>query len=449
MIAKTSRKHPKIYRLKNYISILIVSLVCLQIQAQEKKIFFNLQEVLSYVKTKNNTFQNATIQTKLAELTYKSSIGNVINPRIPTSAQLLDNTKQQVSYLPAEAFGGPAGTFKEAKIGLQYVSTFSLQPQFDILNLANIAQIKSAKINLELNDNQNKINEKKIYDQLNAIYFNILSYEAQQEIIYDHIEIAQKLLQVTKNKFTEGIARKQEVNEAEVNLISLQDKLQQLEFNLQMQYQSFALFFENTVDADIRQSVWDFEKTNEPLQTNTKLLTQNNMLQLKMAQQDLRVARYQNVPVISFTSSINWQNLSNSGLFHKDSRWTDYNFVGVKLNWDLPTNIQKLTTSKNKAYQIDILKNNVLHSDLENQNANLQMGIEYQKALNQLSNMKKIYELKKDTYEKNYNQYIENILALDKLLISQNDLLASRINLITSLANIGFNKNKIEINNEF
>ena len=34
-----------------------------------------------------------------------------------------------------------------------------------------------------------------------------------------------KEFQIIKNKFQEGISRKQEVNEAEVNLINIQDKI--------------------------------------------------------------------------------------------------------------------------------------------------------------------------------------------------------------------------------
>ena len=67
----------------------------------------------------------------------------------------------------------------------------------------------------------------------------------------------------------------------------------------------------------------------------------------------------------------------------------------------------------------------------------------------QVENFKKIADLKKDTYDKNYNQFKENILSLDKLLISQNELLQSKLNLVLALASISFNKNKIDINNKF
>lgn len=418
-------------------------------QAQETKAFASLQDVLAVVKEKNVSLQNAKLQTDLAILTKKTAIGNAINPRIPTSFQMIDNVDQQVSFLPGEAFGMPAGTFKEVTMGQQYVTTISIQPQFDIFNIANIAQIKSAKINHELVENQNKINEQKIYEQINALYFNILSFEAQKEIIKENIIVAERLIVVVKNKVNEGLVRQQELNEAEVNLVNLQDKLSQLDYNIAIQNQSLALFFENKITPKLEEKVWMYENQTEILKTQNDLLSKNADLQTRMAAQDLEISILQNIPTLSFVSSFNWQNLSNDIFFHENSNWVNFNYIGLKLSWDLPTTVQKLTTAKNKKIQLDILKNNAEHIQQEIETKNNQMSLELEKSIAQLQNLKKVYALKKDTYDKNFNQFIENILPLDKLLISQNDLLISQLNIVNSLTNIGFNKNKIIISNEF
>ena len=140
--------------------------------SQEEKVVHSLVEILQLSKEKNYALQNASLQTQLASLTKKTAIGNVLNPRIPASAQTLNNFDQQVSFLPGPIFGLPEGTFKEVTMGQQYTSTFSVQPQFDILNFGSIAQVKSAKINQQLVENQNKLNEQNIYNQINSVYFN-------------------------------------------------------------------------------------------------------------------------------------------------------------------------------------------------------------------------------------------------------------------------------------
>ncbi|NPA08089.1 MAG: TolC family protein, partial [Chlorobi bacterium] len=296
------------------------------INGQEKREFTSFKEVLEYVKVTNHQFKNAEWQTRLADLARKTAKLNLLNPKIPASAQVLDNITQQVSFLPGQIFGQPQGTFKEVTIGQQYASTFSVQPQFDIINLANYAQIKSAKTNQLLIENQNKINEQNIYDQINMVYFNILSFNEQKKILEENIVIAKDILRIIQNKFTEGIARKQEVNEAETNLISLQDKLQQIELNTEIQVQTFNLFLENNVKATISEDLWTYENSNAPLTTQNSLLAENAKLQYELSEQEYKGLKFQNYPVLSFISSFNWQNLSNDFAFSKNSDWINFNY---------------------------------------------------------------------------------------------------------------------------
>lgn len=440
------KKLVNIHKLK--IILLLILFSGKSIFAQETKTFTSLNEVLEYSKINNFSFENAKFQSQLAVLAKKTALGNVLNPRINTSIQVLNNINLPISYLPAEAFGGSAGSFKEVQIGQQYVSTFNIQPQFDIINLSNFAQIKSAQINEQLVENQNKINEQNLYEKINAVYFNILSFKEQKEVVTENILIAKNILKITSEKHKEGIARKQEVNEAEVNLILLQDKLEQLEMNIKIQYENLNLFFENTIQAELTQNIWNYK--NETLITvnQNNLQNQNSELQTQLAQQEYQSLRYQNYPTLSFVSSFNWQNLSNNNFFASQSNWQNFNYVGLKLGWELPT-IQRLSNTKSKKIHLEILEKTNEHIKAETESKKMQLDLEYQKSLQQLVNFQKVFDLKKDTYEKNYNQFKEGILPLDKLLISQNDMIISKINVVSTLTNIGFNKNKIEINNKF
>jgi OMF family outer membrane factor len=119
------------------------------------------------------------------------------------------------------------------------------------------------------------------------------------------------------------------------------------------------------------------------------------------------------------------------------------------LSYDLPTTVQKISSLENKKIQLEILKNNEEQAQNEMETKNKLLILEYEKSLSQSYYFQKIYDLKKDTYDKNFNQFKEGILPLDKLIISQNDLLNSEFNLMSAFANIGFSKTKIDINNGF
>ena len=439
----------KLVNIHKHKLLIVILFLPVMVWSQEKKEFHTLDEVLAFAKEKKVSFRNDIIQQNLAELNKKTAVGNAFNPRIPVSAQVIDNMNLQTNYIPAEVFGGLPGSFREITMGLQYVSTFSIQPQFDIINLGNISRIKLAKTNQELVANQQKINEWTIYDQLNGIYFNILSFQGQQQMVEQNIVIAKQILTIVNNRFEEGLVRKQDVNEAEVNLIRLQDQLSQLQFYIQIQQQNLALFFENEVNPILNQNIRDFDHKQILTEANNNLWANHYQLREKVAEQEWKAAQKQQLPVLGFVSSFNWQNLSNESFFHPNSNWIRYNYVGLRLSWDLPTTVSKYSAVKEKKMQWQMAENDRIHFLRENETRNSNLLVEYEKTSSQLENFKKIQTLKEDTYQKYFDQYQENILPLDKLLTAQTDMLLSQLNVITALAGIGFSENKIIINNKF
>lgn len=435
-------------------SILLIIIVnschTLILSAQEEKIISDISELFEIAKENNYVIQNGEFQAELTELNRKTAIGNAINPKIPLSFQAIDNITQQVSFLPGQVFGLPNGTYKEVIIGQQYISTLNIQPQFDILNFANIDQIKSSKINQQLISNQNKINEQNIYYQICSIYYNIISFQSQRVMIQKNQRIAEQIYEIINNRYKEGIARKQELNEAESNMLLIQDKLDQLYLNLKIQYQSLELLFENKFSCVLVESLERYSNLGEEDNIHAianNLNEQNLKLQRQLAEQELSSLKHQNIPVLSLISSISWQNQSNSFFFHKDSNWIDFSFIGLKLQYDIPTTVQKYSNYKAKQLQIKSLLANEVHQQNDKTTKSQILNYEYEKSIKQAQLYQKIYLLKKDTYEKNNNQFIENILSLDKLLIAQNDMIISELNLITAMTNIGYNQSKIEINN--
>ena len=118
----------KLVNIHKYKLLIVILFLPFMVWSQEKKEFHTLDEVLAFAKEKKVSFRNDIIQQNLAELTRKTAVGNAFNPRIPVSAQVIDNMNLQTNYIPAEVFGGLPGSFREITMGLQYVSTFNIQP---------------------------------------------------------------------------------------------------------------------------------------------------------------------------------------------------------------------------------------------------------------------------------------------------------------------------------
>lgn len=430
------------------LAALFVPFCVFPVKSQETRVFSSLNEIWKEIKSSNLRFQDAALQSGIAELAYKTSLGNVVNPRMPLTATMINNTRLQQNFIPAEAFGGPAGTFREVTLGQQYNSLLTLQPQFDIINLSGLAQIKAARINREVTRTQNEINEYSLYQNVNATYHNILSLQRQKEVLTENLRAAEQIATIVKNRYEEGLSRPQEVNETEVNVISLKDKTEQVDYNLQIQYTILALFFENKISPRINEKNAP-DVTNRNDKANISELTyRGTMLQSAFLRQDIRALQYQHFPVLSFTSSFNWQSLSNDGFFAGNAADIRFNFIGLKLTWDFPT-VQRLSTIKSKQFQLLTLENQSLRVKNEADAQMMQFNLEFEKAVRQRENLRAISALKNDTYEKNLLQFEENILPLDKLLISLNDLLLARLNESVADTNTAFLHHRILIHNQY
>lgn len=418
------------------------------IHSQDTIHFESLAQVWQGIKKHNITFEKANIQEDLAELAHKTSIGNAFNPRVPVNLDFIDYTRLQNFFLPAEVLGGHPGDFRQVTFGQQYNTQFVIQPQLDLFNLSSISKIKYAKTNKELVKNKNTIDEMSLYNDINAIYHNILSLKEQIDILDEGLILANQILKTTEERFNEGLIRKQEVNEAKINSINILNQLEQLSKEFELQNQLLSLYFENDIIPILIESLNNPLDTIPPTILENKLAFKNLALETQLIKQEVKSIKYENIPTLSFISSLNWQNLSNDFFLASGSTGINYNSIGLRLGWQFPT-VQRLSNLKNKQYELRLMELNSKHLEKENALGTAQLLTEFEKKMSQYRNMEAIYKLKEDSFEKNFNQYNEQILPLDKLLISQNEVFNSAINVIVAKSQLAYTKNKILINNHF
>ena len=63
----------------------------------------------------------------------------------------------------------------------------------------------------------------------------MVELDGQKTILDQNREISINILNITQNKYDEGLIRKQELNEAQINNLSILDKIHQVNFGTQYQ----------------------------------------------------------------------------------------------------------------------------------------------------------------------------------------------------------------------
>lgn len=433
--------------MKSLIKTLGLFMMVAQTHAQKLQIN-NLQDLLTFAQKESYINAYNRKQVELAKLTTKTAFGNVLNPRIPTAASFIDNSKQPVSFIPAEIFGGPTGTFREVTMGQRYISNLSFSPQFDIINLGNLARIQSARINEKLVEINGEIAKKALSEQLNGVYHTILGYKTQKEMLIKNQQIADSILQIVQQKYKQGLVRPQEINDAKFNKITIEDKIEQLDFQLKQQYNLLKIL------CDANEEIELLFKDNVTISENVsveadELEAKQLSYQRLFLDAEKKAALWQQLPTLSFVSNLSWQNNSNNRFFDPNSNLISSNYWGLRLNWDLPTNVNKLSAYKTAQINSRLAEINQKHTQLQNNSEIEQLKIDYQKTIRQYQNQEKLLALKQENFEKSKNQYHANLLGLDKLLLAHNDLILQESTVLNAKNAVLFTKSKIEINNSY
>lgn len=435
--------------MKHLIIILLTWLLFFQTAgAQTELRFSSLDSLLNYAEQNSLTIKTTEQQALLAKWQKISAQAGLVNFRISTNFNLTNNIELPVSFLPGEAFGGAPGTFKEVTMGQQYIGNLNIAPQIDIINPASWAKLQSANKNSEMTTVNNLLAKKFLFESISATYHNNVSLQEQIELTEKSLLIADTLLINMENKYSEGIVRQQDLNDAKINKLSLADKLKQLEISLQQQYLSLKILCDipESTTIIIDEQVDYNQNITIGLEVDNQLAYKSSQLKYDIAKADLKANHLMQLPTLSVVYYDAWQQNSNNMFFDQDAQWLNSQYIGLKLSLPFP-DVNRFTQTKISKVNSTIALQNAEHTKLQNDNNNRQLVLDYEKAFSQFTTAKQIYELKKENYQLAKNQFNMDILPSDKLLIAFNDMIASRLNYSSALANLLYLESKIDINN--
>ena len=419
--------------------------------AQTGMHFNQLDSLYAYADKHSSVIKNNQQQTLLAKYQKIAALANVVNLRSPVSFTPTDNTTLPVSFIPLGALtNGKQSGFEKITLGQQYVNTFNAMPQIDLINPGTWAQIKTANINEEITSVNNLLNTKSLHESIAACYFNICSFKEQVEITKKNLSATDTLLLIVTNKFGQGLVRQQDVNDATINKLTLQDKLNQLQISLEQQYNSLKILCDIPMKTNL---VIDDELNynqsyTADMDAGSQLQVQANILQTEYAKADLRANRLANLPVVSLLYSRSYYQNSVKQFFDPDPNnpWLNSAYIGAKVTFNIP-DVNHILSSRNAKITYNTALINLDHSKLQNDIANNQLHLDYEKAYSQFVANKQIFKLKEENYNMASNQYSQAILSFNNLLMAFNDMLISRFNYSSALANLLYTKSKIDINN--
>lgn len=431
------------------LSIAVMALLMAS-KVQAQITFNNLDSLINYAIVKSTTIQSGNIKFTQAQKAKLAATVGVFDPTVSTSYSYIDNIKLPTSIFPAEALGGEPGTYKEIQTGVQYNSNFVNYNELKLLNVSGWANLKLAKINIDLTSTDNKITFKSLCENIASVYFNIINVQEQLKATEENLLAADTLLYIAKNKLQQGLVKQQDVNDSKANYLNAKESCNQLRYLLQQQYLSLKILIdipEHDSIAITQAADSDFVPNKSKIDFNELSLTSAEFNEEK-ALANYKHLKQSNIPTISFINHNSTQQYNTTAkIYNGSGRWYSNTYVGFKITIPIPTAASVSQTSKAR-YDYQLAKMNTEHFKVKSTLENHQLSIDFNKAVSQWTTNAEVYELKKDSYLKNLNLYSEGLLSLDQTLNSYNAMVNSNYNRISSAINVLYAQSKIDINNK-
>src|SRR6185295_18331328 len=155
------------------------------------------------------------------EQTNREVTGSAL-PQLSGSGSLTYNAKLPVSLVPAEFFGGPAGTFEKIAFGLKWNSTVGLSISQILFDGQVFIGLKARNTLIDFQQKNVEVTEETIKANIYKVYYQLAVSKTQIDLIDANMNLLNKLEHDTKVMYDNGFAEKLDLDKLGVQIANLQ-----------------------------------------------------------------------------------------------------------------------------------------------------------------------------------------------------------------------------------
>ena len=364
-------------------------------------------------------------------------------PQAAASFNGQDNLIQSVTPLPGIIFNKPGTVYLQ--FGKHYTYNTGLTLSKDLFDWQALLQSKIAKENSKLNNVQQEAYVQTLKTQLGQYYYTALVAKASREIAEKDWLLADSIYGAIKNKFNQGLTDASAVNQAEINRNNIRQNSLQSE---QLYNQAIAnIKILGGIPASssivlINLVVYD-QSTNLRLGNDKTLVPFMNSITISDLQHKVQQASF--LPKLMATGYFGFQQFQNNlEMSFAKNAWTDYQYIGLGLNWPLFTGFANSNKLKGISIQKKVAEQNY-NAAMEQSNINDSLLISnYSICSNMTTTSERSFNLYGKNLELSLQKFREGLISIDVYLKTFQDYLAAENMYLSNLSNLCLTKAAIE-----
>jgi outer membrane protein TolC len=411
-----------------------------QAQNKTKQVYaFSLEECVSFAKNNNVQVKNSLLAIE-AQIQTNREIAAAAFPTIGTNAGVNDFITIPTSLLPAQIFGGAAGTYIPVQFGTKYNANYGINFQQLLFDGQVFVALKARATAVEWQKKNAALTEEAIKTNIYKIYYQLSASKTQLNILDANIERLSKLAHDAEVMYKNGFAEKLDVDKVSVQLNNLQTEKIKANNSVAIGYMGLKMLMGMPVNDSLALTEMIDEKSLEKdilVENEFQYGVRKDFQYLSETKKltEFNVKRYQlsYLPNISMSGNASKNALRTKFDFFEGGSW--FNTTLVSLNVSLPlfngfardARVKKTKIElKQIENQLSALKNNI-------DNEITQAKLNYMSSVATMQFQKKNMQLAEAVYHQTKKKFETGTGSNTEMSAAQADLVTAQNNYTNAL----------------
>lgn len=402
---------------------------------------FTAQQAVEYGKRNNVQVKNALLGVRIQEQTNREVTGSAL-PQLSGNGSMTYNAKLPVSLVPAEFFGGPAGTFEEIAFGLKWNSTVGLSISQILFDGQVFIGLKARNTLINFQQKNVEVTEEMIKANIYKIYYQLVVSKTQIELLDANMDLLNKLQHDTKAMFDNGFAEKLDMDKLAVRLANLQTEKTNTLNQIANGYLGLKVLMGMPVNDSLvlTDSLNDEEVKAGILEASNFDYSQRKEYQyaelgVKLGEFDVRRYKLSKIPTLDLNGYYNKNAQRDKFDFTGKGDW--FNISAFTLNLKIPIFSGFATNARiakaKYSLQQSINQQEALRNNIDNE---IQAATnDFKSAISSLDYQKKNMTLAEDIYKQTKKKFEAGTGSDTEINQAQTEMKIAQTNYITSLYN--------------
>jgi len=439
--------------MKKSLIILLFLAANLSLAQQVNQRAFTLEEALKFAYENNTQMINADRDVQAAYAQKWATIASGL-PQINAAGAYQDQIKLPVSLLPAEIFGGEAGTYIPVTFGQKMNMSASATLNQKIFDGSYIVGVQAIKTYIDISGNALKKTRQEVKKAVVSAYGNVLLLNESATIVAKNISNLKENVEEAKQLFNQGFVEEEQLEQLQITLSNLESqernvkRLQSISKQLFNMLLGLPLNNQTELLDDLESlAAQNILTAKDPIDfeisKNVDYQIAVNMKEQKRLELKLERSKY--LPTLNAFVNYSTNAFGNEfNFFSSEQNWFDASVFGLNLNVPIFSSFMKRAYTKKAKIAFDQSQSNLKEAEKKIQLQFEQSKSQFQLAAENYQTSKENLSLAQRIENKNSIKYKEGLISGFDLRQAQLQLYEAQRSYLESMLAVINSKTELE-----